>query len=204
MQAAWDAIGAPFLASLALSASLAGILVGVCLLACPARTLASLQYMNRWVSSRRALKPLEVPRNIGRPVQGRRPWLGLVVGTIGAYALVVLVWNVDPAKVSAALGADPKYSLAALAIDSMRWMLVLGSAVCVAIGLMMALAPRVLEALEAWANTWVSSRRALHGADTMYLPLDRLVERFPRASALLVLLLSATSLVASVVLLLQR
>jgi len=204
MQAVWAQVLAPFLKLLALSVSLVGILLAVCLLARPARTLAYMRDMNRWVSSRRAMKPFEVPRSVERRVRGRRLWLGLVFAAVGAYALIVLLWNLDPAKVSAALGVDPKYSGTALAIEALRWALVAGSAVCVAVGLMMALAPRMLLAFEAWSNTWISSRRALQGADTMYLPLDRLVEQFPRAAALLILALSLAAAASSAVLLLER
>lgn len=203
MQALWTEIGAPFLALLALSASLVGVLLALCLLARPQPTLAYLQGMNRWVSSRRVLKPLEVQRSLGPRVRGRRLWLGLVLTAIGVYALVVLVRYVDAANLTRALGADPRYSVTGLVVDWLRWVLVLGAAVCVGVGLMTALAPRLLEGFEAWANTWVSSRRALQGADTMYLPLDRLVAQFPRASALLLFLLSAAALAASVLLLLK-
>ena len=194
----------PFLKILALSGSLVGILLGVCLLARTERTLAYLREMNRWVSSRQAMRPLEVPRTLEQRVRGRRLWLGLLVAAAGAYALIVLIWSLDPARLSLALGADPKYSLAAIAIESLRWILVAGSTVCVAVGLLMALAPRALEGFEAWSNRWVSSRQALQGVDTMYVPFDHLAERFPKACAIFILGLSAAAAASSVVLLLQR
>lgn len=194
----------PILRLIALCGSLAGLLLGACLLLRPERTLAAMRGMNRWVSSRRAIKPLEVPRTALQQTRGRRLWLGLVLAAVGAYALIVLVWNLDPGRVAAALAADPRYSPAGVVLESGRWILVAGSSVCIAIGLMMAFAPRALESLEAWSNRWVSSRQALQGADTMYVPFDRLAERFPRAFAILLLVLSAAACASSVVLLLQR
>jgi hypothetical protein len=194
----------PVFRIMALCASLAGLVLGACLLLFPERTLARLRHMNRWVSSRRAIKPLEVQRTALQETRGRRLWLGLVLAAVGAYALIVLVWNVDPGRVAAALAADPKYSPTAVVVESGRWILVAGSTVCIAIGLMMAFAPRAMESFEAWSNRWVSSRRALQGADTMYVPFDRLAERFPRGFAILILALSAAACASSVVLLLQR
>lgn len=197
-------IFAPFLKILALCGSLAGILLGVCLLVRTERTLAYLRGMNRWVSSRRVMKPLEVPRTLEQRVRGRRLWLGLLLAAAAAYALIVLIWSLEPRRLGAALGAPPGHSLAAIGIESLRWILVASSALCVAVGLMMALAPHALERFEAWSNRWVSTRQALQGADTMYLPFDRLAERFPRACGIVILGLSLASAASSVVLLLQR
>lgn len=202
--AALTQIFAPFFKILALCGSLAGILLGACLLLRTERTLAYLRDMNRWVSSRRVMKPLEVPRTLEQRVRGRRLWLGLLVAAAGAYALIVLIWSLEARRLGAALGAPPGHSLAAIGIESLRWILVAGSALCVAVGLMMALAPRALEGFEAWSDRWVSTRQALQGADTMYLPFDRLAERFPRACGVVILGLSLAAAAASVVLLLQR
>jgi hypothetical protein len=200
---AWELLP-PMLRLMALCGSLAGLVLGACLFLRPGRTLAAMRRMNRWVSSRRAIKPLEVPRTALQQTRGRRLWLGLVLAAVGAYALIVLVWNLDPGQVAAALAADPRYSPTALVLESGRWILAAGSTVCIAIGLMMAFAPRALESFETWSNRWVSSRQALQGADTMYVPFDRLAERFPRASAILILALSAAAGASTVVLLLQR
>jgi hypothetical protein len=83
-------------------------------------------------------------------------------------------------------------------------MLVAGSAVAVAAGLMMLLAPRALASLESLGNRWISSRQLLAGADTMRAPLDSLAERFPRAAGALLLVLSAAAAIASALMLLSR
>jgi hypothetical protein len=114
----------------------------------------------------------------------------------------VLLWNFDAARLVA--GAGARAALATLVIEWLRWVLVAGSLLVVAVGLMMALAPQALEAFEGWANRWVSTRRALQGGDTMYLPLDSLVERFPRAAGALLAAFSLAAAGASIVLLVPR
>lgn len=202
--AALAQILAPFFKILVLCGSLAGILLGAGLLLRTERTLAGMRRMNHWVSSRQSMKPLEVPRTLEQRVRGRRLWLGLLLAAAAAYALIVLIWSLEPRRLGSVLGAPSGHSLAAIGIDSLRWILVAGCTLCVAVGLMMAFAPRTLEGFEAWSDRWVSTRQALQGADTMYLPFDRLAERFPRACGIVILGLSLASTAATIVLLLQR
>ena len=63
--------------------------------------------------------------------------------------------------------------------------------------------PSALQSFEAWSNRWISTRRAAQGSDQLYLPLDGLAERFPKAFGALLLVLSLAAAVASA-LLLQR
>jgi hypothetical protein len=199
----WIAVLAPACKLIVLVASLVGLALAACLLLVPDGTLARLRRLNRWVSSRQVLKPLEVPRSLEREhVPGRRLWAGLVIAGGAAYVLIVLLWNFDAARLAA--GAGARAALAALVIEWLRWVLVAGSLLVLAVGLMMALAPQALEAFEAWSNRWVSTRRALQGGDTMYMPLDSLVERFPRAAGVLLGAFSLAAAGASIVLLVPR
>ena len=195
----WSMLIAPLLKGLVLCGSLAGIALGACLLARPAGTLGWLSRMNRWVSSRRALKVFEVPRTASPPSRPgeRRLLLGIVFMAAGAYVAVALLWGFRAEPIGAALGGG---KLGAVAVDAIRWCLVAGGVLAFAVGLMMALWPRALDRFEHWSDRWVSSRRALQGVDSMHLPLDRLVERFPRAAGALVLALSAGGVAASIVL----
>src|SRR2546425_8480243 len=65
-----------------------GVLLGCALVFRSAATLRFIQRMNSWVSTRQALKPLEVARNVD-PAPGpggRRPRLGAFLGGGGALA----------------------------------------------------------------------------------------------------------------------
>lgn len=191
----------PSLKVCALAFSLAGIALGIGLAARSEPTLRVLRALNRWVSSRRALKPLEIPRTVA---SGNRYVVGALLAAVGLYAIAVLARPEVAPKLAAVLGFDPRYSLPGIAIDAARWLLVAGSALVAAVGLLMLLAPRALAALEARTNRWISSRRIVAGADTMYLPLDHLAERFPRAAGVVIAAFSAAAAAASVVLLLPR
>jgi hypothetical protein len=200
MNALWQMLLAPALKVLALCASIAGIALGACLILAREPTLGALRGLNRWISTRRALKALEVPRSLEQRTRARRLWLGLALAAGGAYVLIVLIWAFEGRRLAAALAPG---ATGTVAVEWARWVLVAGSALVVAVGLMMALAPRALEAFEAWSNRWVSSRQALQGADAMHLALDRLVEAFPRSAGVLILALSLAGCAASALLLLR-
>ncbi|HWA39062.1 MAG TPA: hypothetical protein VG873_14490 [Burkholderiales bacterium] len=200
-QILWAQVLGPACKLMVLAASVAGAILGISLLLRPAGTLVRMRGLNRWVSTRRTLKPLEVPRGQHQVVRGRRLWAGLVIAGGGAYVLIVLLWSFDPARLGAAMGGTV---LSRIAIDWLRWTLVAGSILVAAVGLLMALAPRALETFETWSNRWVSTRKALQGSDTQYLVLDGLVERFPRGAGALLLAFSLAAAAASLVLLAQR
>jgi hypothetical protein len=176
--------------------SLLGIAVGAGLLARSARARAFFDGMNRWVSTRRVLRPVELPRDTGHGGRG----LGVVLAIAGAYALVVLV-QVPVAKVAATLRVNAGSALALIAIETMKWLLLAGCAVSVASGLMLLFFPRAWRAVEDRANRWYSTRQIATGGDDMHVPLDHLAGTYPRAAGGLILVLSLASAAATALLL---
>ena len=69
-----------------LAGSLLGVAVGAGLLARSARAGAFMSAANHWVSTRRVLKPVELPRDTGHGGRG----LGVVLVAVGGYSLFVL------------------------------------------------------------------------------------------------------------------
>jgi hypothetical protein len=198
----WVQLLAPAFKVLFLSVSLVGIGLGVCLIVRGEATLRIMHGMNHWVSSRRAMKPLEIPHNVEPVARTGRRGIGIVVAAVGIYAFIVLILQFDPGKLASVLGQHPRYSIAAVAIESLRWLLIAGSALAAVIGVMMLVAPRALGALESVGNRWISTRRLVAGGDTMHVPLDRFAEHHPRVAGVLIAGLSLAATVASVLLLL--
>jgi hypothetical protein len=184
-----------------LAGSLLGIGVGAGLVLRNERAAAFLQAMNRWVSTRRVLKPVEVPREVGSGHAGRG--LGALLVLAGGYALAVLA-AVPVSRVASALRLDNAASpLAMIAIEAAKWLLVAGCAGSVAAGVLLLFFPKAWHGIETLANRWYSSRQMASGGDDMHLPLDRAVFAFPRAAGGLILVLSAVSGVACALLLLR-
>ena len=181
-----------------LAGSLLGIGVGLGLLLRNPRAAAFVQAMNRWVSTRRALRSVEIPRQTGHGGRG----LGAVLLIAGGYALSVLV-AVPVERIAGALGVDAAATLALIAIEAAKWLMVAGCAISVASGVLLLVFPRAWHSVEALANRWYSSRRITTGGDDMHLPLDQAAAAFPRAAGGLILTLSIASS-AACALLLQR
>jgi hypothetical protein len=159
--------------------------------------------MNRWVSTRRALKAFEIPRDTNRVAARGGRALGVALVALGAYVALVL-WRLDPRAVTGALAAGPNASLAEIGIESARWFLVLGGVAGMATGIMLLFFPRAWHAVEAHANHWHSTRQLAAVGDSMHLGPDRIAEAFPRLTGWVILAMSAVSAVASGLLLVWR
>jgi hypothetical protein len=171
--------------------SLLGLALGVGLILGSTTLLAFVGRMNRWISTRQALKPLEVPVRFPAIDAGAR-WFGTIAVAVGAYAALVLVRVEAPS------------SLAGLAIDALKWSLVAGSVGSVVAGLLLLFFPRVWRKVEARANRWYSARDLELAADRLDTPLDRVAQAFPRAAGAVILILSLVAALASALILAAR
>lgn len=167
---------------------LASAIYGLALLVWPRAALQASAHLNRAYSSRRAMKPLEVPRK-SEPFFYRHHrkvgWLLLVgVGTFFALYFIDFPRNTILMKLSQRLGAP----VAGIVLDALTYFLFLtNSLIAVFAGAMIA-RPSSLKALESWSNRWLSTRQALRNVEISRDPLDRFAARFPRLAGLLILL----------------
>lgn len=176
--------------------SLLGLALGLGLTLRSAAIVSFMRVMNRWVSTRQALKGLEAPRQVAQAAASAR-WFGAVLVALGAYTAVVLIAAVDVNGIAAMLKVDARYSLAAIGIHAAKWALVLGSLVAIATGIMLLFFPRAWRNVEARANRWYSTGNLEGSEDTVYLSLERIVEAFPRASGSVILAMSLVSAIGS-------
>lgn len=181
----------PFAVTVMLVGSVIGIAVGIGLIASSARTIRVLSSLNRWVSSRKALKPLETPQDVAWVVTRYRRWIGAVFVAAGAYILISLLSLPSLARFQAALRLEVSpLSASAVLLETAFWIFALGSVLVLVTGILMIFFPAILGAIEAHANRWISTRRLVLSADTMYLPLDRLVAAYPRAAGWIIIVVS--------------
>ena len=181
----------PFLMLFIFVGSLGGAALGAGLLWRTASTLRLVQGMNRWVSTRRATRPLETPHD----VLPRSKWLGAFLVAGGLFAVYYLVVRLQIPR-GALSPADPRFATA-LAVDAARWLLVAGCLVSVVMGAFVLWYPAILDRLEQRLNRWVSTRTMISAeGDRMRTPLDRVVETHPRTAGWLILLSSFAVAVA--------
>jgi hypothetical protein len=187
--------------------SLFSLAVGAGLIFRADATMRWFGVMNRWVSTRRVLKSLEIPRVVGTSVSDRKlRWFAGIVFLIGgAYAAYILGLRIDALRVIGLLGVHgPSASIALILVDALRWILIVGCAAAAVLGVLLLAFPKAWAALEVRANYWYSTRQMVSGGDDMHLTLDRWVARFPRAAGAIILVLAMIPAVASSILLFAR
>lgn len=199
----WSQVVLPSLALFGVAGSVLGIAVGLGLLLRGAATLRFFDTMNRWISTRRTLKPLEIPRYVGSPTARKPRWNGAVLLIAGAYVAIAL-WQLDGAKM-AALAHGARYAVATeILLKTIRWSMVAGGLAAGAVGVMLLFFPRVYLGFEARANHWYSTRQAFTGGDTAHMTLDRWVAAYPRFAGAAIASLSVVATLGFVALLLAR
>ena len=176
-----------FLVVLFLVGGIMTLAVGVGLIVGRAGTLRFFVSMNRWVSTRRAFKPIEVARDTRQAVQKHRRWLAVVFIAGALFAVYGLGTGFDAGAISFVFGLDAQpSSVAAWLVESIRWVLIVGNLAAIVVGIMLAFFFDALAALEARGSRWYSDRQLVKGGDDMNLSLDNWVAASPRAAGAII------------------
>jgi hypothetical protein len=178
---------AQFLIVLFLVGGVVSLAIGLSLIFNSAGTLKFSAGMNRWVSTRRTFKPIEIPRDTRQAVRKYRRWLAVMFVAGGIFAVYGLATQFNVKAVIPVFGLDYfRPSFASWVVESARWVLLIGNLVGIAVGIMLAFFPDALMALEAGGSRWYSERRYLKEREAMNLTLDNWVAQFPRASGCII------------------
>ena len=173
--------------------AVAGLGVGVGLIFSSQKTSDVFRQLNRWFSTRHALKTVEVSRETDAVAHRYQRWLagGFVLG--GLVAIFGLLAAVDVVALSRIVAENRMASFVAVILDSVRWFLVVGSVAGVAIGAMLLFYPNAEVTLERFTNRWVSSRQVVRHWDDMHMTLDLLVEAHPMPAGMVIAATSAAA-----------
>jgi len=184
----------------------ASALLGFALVFRPEKTLAFMRSMNRWVSTRRALKQAEIPRTVEVQSRKGRVWLALFLLLGGLFAIYYLLLRVELPSAALVLGVDLKrWLVIGVAMQTVRWFLIVGSMLAVAIAALILFFPQLLIAVESHLNKWYSTRHVVPPAgETMRFPLEILVEASPRGAGWIIAAASLLITAAMAVLLAAR
>ena len=192
-----------FLIVLFLVVAVSGLAVGVGLIASSPKIVGTFHMLNRWVSTRHVLRPVEVPVDTERATHRHHRWLaaGFVLG--GLIAIFGLFAGLDATAISATFAARRLAPVVAIGVEGAKWVLIIGSAVGVLVGAMLLFYPNAESTLERLANKWVSPRRVTRSWDDMHMNLDALVEAHPRPAGWIIACTSAAAVICAVVMLVR-
>ena len=143
--------------------------------------------MNRWVSTRAAIRPLEEHRSISRPLYRKHRLVGALICAGALYSLVVLgMPSGESAIVKSLSGLGPARFSGWLG-ESLRWILLAGNLGALLFGLFFIVRPSALKSLEAWADRRISARRSTKPLEEAHLTLDRFVRAHPKLTGWVVI-----------------
>ncbi len=170
--------------------SVFAIIVGSGLILRSATMFRLFGVMNRWVSMRRILRPIEIPRNTDAALHRQRRTLGAVFIVGAGLSLIVLVRGFDVAAIVAAF----RQSMAPVAIEmtarTAKWVLVACDVLAIVVGIAMIAIPGAFAGFEARANEWYSVRKYDRNIDSMHMDVDKWTQTYPRAIGWSLVLLS--------------
>jgi hypothetical protein len=117
--------------------------------------------MNRWVSTRAALRSLEEERSIARPLYRMHRLVGTLICAGALYALIVLGTPYGEMAIVKSLSGIGPPRFASWVSESLRIVLLAGNFAALIFGLVFIVRPSALKRLEAWADRRISGRRFL-------------------------------------------
>jgi len=185
--------------------SISGIVVGTLLFFQPETVANWGKVMNKWISTRKALRSLEIPRNNTDSFVLRYPrafgTIVFVLSIITFYKLWILapfdtLWH--PTVISKVFGWGIEFMIA-----SLRLFFLIGTAFTAIMGLMILIDIERFKKVSTIANRWISSRLALLPLEKMYYDFDVFVMRRNRFFGAFIVLGSVYTLIALIQLIRQ-
>lgn len=168
--------------------SIFALAAGLLLLLDSARAFRIGERMNRWVSTRMALRPLEEQRSISRPLYRMHRLVGTLICAGALYALIVLGTPYGEAAIVKTLSGIGPQRFASWVSESLRIVLLIGNVGALLFGLVFVVRPSALKGLEAWADRRVSGRKATKPLEEVRLSPDHFARTHPRITGAVITL----------------
>ncbi len=163
------------------------LVAGLLLLLDSERAFRASDWLDRWVSTRAAMRPLETHHSVARPLYRMHRLVGALICAGAVYSLVVIGSAKGEAAITKSLAALGPARFAAWLAESLRYILLAGNAAALVFGLVFIVRPSALKGLEAWADRSISGRRSTKPLEVMHRPADAFVRAHPRLVGVLVL-----------------
>lgn len=167
---------------------LISLLTGLAFIIAPGRAVGLERQADRRFSLRKALKPLEIPRQTERFFYRHHRIVGAMIVIFASIFLWIYLVEGEGGRIAAWAGKQLGAEVVSAWAANLGWFMVLLNFAAVLFGAVMFVRPSALKNVEAVANRWISTRQATRGLDTEHDPLGRFAARNPRLFGSLVLL----------------
>ena len=172
------------------------LVAGLMLLLDSKRALRIAERLDRWVSTRAALRPLEEHHSIAKPLYRMHRLVGVLICAGALYALGVIGTPGGAAAITKSLSTLGPAYFSAWVSESLRIILMAGNVGAFVFGVVFIVRPSALKRLEAWTDRRISGRQSTKPLEIMRRPADDFLRAHPRAVGSLVALGSLYVLVS--------
>ncbi|MBI3546515.1 MAG: hypothetical protein HY081_07990 [Gammaproteobacteria bacterium] len=180
--------GLYYLVQFLIVGNLLALLVGVMMLAAPKRLAKFFKLTDRWISTRRLTKPLEVPRRADQAMLRYPRVLGAILLASAALILIKGIIFISSLSVHEGGLLLARFYRGTNLSNQVWEVLWLALIILISLGAVLALIVGVLSIfktrqLRHWADTttrWVSTRRLTKPLEVPHYPLDKMVRENPK------------------------
>lgn len=171
-------------------ASILAFFIGLVILVSP-RILNKLQRFSDYqISLRKALKPLDIPRNKERFYYRHHKLFGVVLLVGSSFSLSTLVMGNHAQQAIDLLSTYSTRAILEFTIQSAQIFLFIGNLFAFAIGLIIFIRPSLLKNIESKANHWITARPYTRKLETFHPELEQHVMSHSRIYGLLLIIAS--------------
>jgi len=170
----------PALYVLLLGGAALGLVLGILLLVNSARVMDWNFRLNRWYSARKAVRSLERPIDIKRPLYRWHRVVGAVVFAASLYTLDMLLFGFQTSTLVRALRGAGNPAIVALVVEGTKIFLIAGNVAALLAAAVLIFRPSLLKGLEVWADRYYSPRVSTRSLDVMRYQPDDFVRGRPR------------------------
>jgi hypothetical protein len=170
----------PALYVLLLGGAVLGIVVGILLVFDSERVMRWNYVLNRWYSTRQAMRALERPIDVKRTFYRWHRVLGVLVFALSLFTLDVLIFGFQTSALVRALRGTGNPALLSLIVDSVRVFLIVGNLAALIAAAVLVFRPSLLKGLEGWGDRQYSARATTKPLEVMRYQPDDFVRGRPR------------------------
>jgi len=175
--------------------STAALIVGVMLLVAPQKIKRLRQISDQWLTPRKPLKSLEIPRESDSFLYHNHKWVGAIAILLPLITFYLLLYGVAEQLPRSAVSRQEQYLFWQWLFDSAIIFLWITNMFALFVGVVIFFRPSMLKRIEVISNRWLSTRQGLRRLDQSYSQIDELMLRRSRWTGFFLILGSLYTLV---------
>jgi len=157
--------------------SLIALIVGILLLFSPQKMGQLKALSDRWLTPRKSLKPLEIPRESDAFLYRHHQWIGAMAIILPIITIYLLLYSVAEQLPRSSISRQEHYLFWSWLFESATLFLWMANIFAFLVGIVIFFRPSLLKWVEESSNRWFSTRQGLRKLDRSYPQLDQLMMR---------------------------